>query len=666
MSLIELSSVSRSFEGEGGVRVEALQDVSLQIGAGEFVCITGPSGAGKSTLMHILGCLDQPTSGSYQLAGREIGNLGHDGRAWLRRRMFGFVFQGYNLIESGSASENVELPGLYGGLPRKTRGERAEELLSRLGLADRAAQLPTELSGGEQQRVAIARALMNGGRIILADEPTGALDKPTGEEVLRTLENLAANGHTVVIVSHNPEIAARAGRRIELRDGRLVHDSGAAEVSARSPGDGLAIAESSQRTISHIREMAADGWKALRASVVRGARLRTAMSLFGILLAVWLGAMTLGVSEGVFREYVVRVSSMGLDMIWVLPEFDARPRQTRNFEGLTEADAQAIKEQIPNIRAVSPQSFETGKIVRRGEMSEKLNVSGYVDLGKKEGRGPSEDRIDLGDFVTTEDDESLARVAVLGSVARERLFPPGEDPIGKEILIENVPFRVKGVLKRNTGLYQETLPDGTGTYEDFANSGVNVPYTTAIALLFESDKPRYIYVYMQDPDQVFETAGAIRDLGIRRHGEDAFAVRFVAEDIETAKRVRAQFRIFLGAIAGVPLLAGVISVMFIMLLAVRRRRREIGIRMAIGARRRDILRQFLSEGMVLTVAGGLLGVVAALATVPLARSVDLPLILSPWFFVMPFAGSLLAGLVFGTIPARRAARLDPVEALASD
>ena len=150
MPLIELSSVSRSFEGEGGVRIEALQDVSLQIDAGEFVCITGPSGAGKSTLMHLLGCLDRPTSGSYRLAGREIGNLGHDGRAWLRRRMFGFVFQGYNLIESGSALENVELPGMYGGLPRKARGERAGGLLARLGLADRAAQSPAELSGGEQ------------------------------------------------------------------------------------------------------------------------------------------------------------------------------------------------------------------------------------------------------------------------------------------------------------------------------------------------------------------------------------------------------------------------------------------------------------------------------------------------------------------------------------
>ncbi|MYL00873.1 MAG: ABC transporter ATP-binding protein, partial [Gammaproteobacteria bacterium] len=201
MPLIELSGVGRSFEGEGGVRIEALQDVSLQINAGEFVCITGPSGAGKSTLVNILGCLDRPSSGSYRLAGREVGQLGADARAWLRRHVFGFVFQSYNLIDSRNSAENVELPGVYAGLSPRKRRKEAEELLSQLGLSDRTDHLPSELSGGEQQRVAIARALFNGGRIILADEPTGALDRPTGEEVLRALENLAAKGHTVILIS---------------------------------------------------------------------------------------------------------------------------------------------------------------------------------------------------------------------------------------------------------------------------------------------------------------------------------------------------------------------------------------------------------------------------------------------------------------------------------
>ena len=664
--MIEFSGISRSFDGEGGVRVDALQDVSLRIDAGEFVCITGPSGAGKSTLMHLLGCLDRPSSGSYRLAGREVGNLGHDGRAWLRRQMFGFVFQGYNLIESGNALENVELPGLYAGLPRKARSERAETLLSGLGLAGRAAHLPTELSGGEQQRVAIARALMNGGRIILADEPTGALDESASDEVLRELEGLAAKGHTVVIVSHNPDIAARARKRIELRDGRVVHDSGAPKAGARASLDDFSVSRNAQGAVSLSLEMATAAWHFLRASLVRGARLRTAMSLFGILLAVWLGSMTLSVSEGSHRQFVARVSAMGLDTIRVDPEFDARPRETRNFEGLTLGDAQAIEEQIPNVRAISPFTFETGKIVRRGDRTQKVFVSGHVDLGKKKGRGPTEDRINLGDFVSPTDDDNLAQVAVLGSVAREKLFPRGVNPIGEEILIENVPFRVKGVLKRRTGLSQEMLSEDIGTAEDFANSGINVPFKTAIALLFDSDKPRYIYVYMKDPDQVLETAGAIRDLGIRRHGEDAYYTRFAAEDIADSKRVRAQFRIFLGAIAGIPLSAGVLSVMFIMLMAVRSRRREIGIRMAVGARQKDILWHFLSEAIVLVVAGGLLGIVAALASIPALQTIGIPMAWSPWYFLIPLACSLLAGLAFGTIPARRAARLDPVSALAAD
>ena len=669
MHLIELSGISRSFDGEGGVRVDALRGVSLRIDAGEFVCITGPSGAGKSTLMHILGCLDRPTGGSYRLAGREVGKLSHDGRAWLRRQMFGFVFQGYNLIESGSASENVELPGLYAGLPRKARGERAETLLSGLGLADRAAHLPAELSGGEQQRVAIARALMNGGRIILADEPTGALDESASDEFLRELEGLAAKGHTVVIISHNPDVAARARRRIELRDGRVVHDSGAAEAGARASREELSTAATGQRTLALSWEMARAAWRFLRASLVRGARLRTVMSVFGVALAVWLGSMTLGIAEGAYSQFAAVVNAMGPDLIRVFPEFNRRPRQTENFEGLTLGDAQAIEEQIPNVRATSPYSFELGKNVRRGEMSQKLSISAHVDLGTKEDRGPMGRHIDLGGFITQADDDNLAQVAVLGPVARAKLFPPGADPIGEHILIENVPFRVKGVLKRRedpTGLGDGMMPGEVGTYEDYENSWIDVPFKTATALLFESDKPREIYVYVQDPDRIFETAGAIRDLGIRRHGEDAFVVEFGANFIATAKRVRTQLTIALWIIAGIPLLAGALSIMFIMLMAVRSRTREIGIRMAVGARQRDILRHFLSEAIVLVVAGGLLGFVVVLASIPAARTIGVPMAWTPWYFLIPFAGSLLAGLIFGTIPARRAARLDPVSALAAD
>ena len=196
-SLIKLSGTSRHFESDGP-RIEALRSVSIQIHAGEFVSFTGPSGSGKSTLLHILGCLDRPTSGSYRFGDvsfrssmRKIGAAA--------RKAFGFVFQSYNLIESITAFENVELPGIYSGLSRACRKKRAMELLSKLGLAKRASHLPSELSGGEQQRVAIARALMNDAQVILADEPTGALDKESGEDVLHILENLVrprAHGHS--------------------------------------------------------------------------------------------------------------------------------------------------------------------------------------------------------------------------------------------------------------------------------------------------------------------------------------------------------------------------------------------------------------------------------------------------------------------------------------
>ena len=215
MATIELSGVSRTFAGEGGARVEALRDVSLKIGEGEFVCITGPSGSGKTTLLNVLGCLDSPTSGSYRFAGREVGALGPDALAWIRREAFGFVFQSYNLLDAASAIDNVALPGVYAGRPRHALRKRAAALLDEAGLADRARHAPSELSGGEQQRVAIARALMNGGRVILADEPTGALDQTNSKRTIDALEALARRGHTVVIASHSKEIAGRAERPVQ-------------------------------------------------------------------------------------------------------------------------------------------------------------------------------------------------------------------------------------------------------------------------------------------------------------------------------------------------------------------------------------------------------------------------------------------------------------------
>ncbi|MEG2045938.1 MAG: ATP-binding cassette domain-containing protein, partial [Comamonas sp.] len=225
--LIELSGIRKRYGGgsTGRTEVEVLHGIDLAIHAGEFAAIVGQSGSGKSTLMNLLGCLDRPSEGSYRFNGQNVDTLDADELAWLRREAFGFVFQGYHLIATDSAKENVGMPAIYAGKSEAERDERADALLGRLGLAGKLHLRPNQLSGGQQQRVSIARALMNGGRIILADEPTGALDSQSGEEVMALLHGLADAGHTIILITHDREVAAQARRVIEIRDGRIVGDS---------------------------------------------------------------------------------------------------------------------------------------------------------------------------------------------------------------------------------------------------------------------------------------------------------------------------------------------------------------------------------------------------------------------------------------------------------
>ena len=248
-TLIEFDEVCKYYQ-MGDTLVKAADHVSFKINKGEFVAIVGQSGSGKSTCMNIIGCLDVPTSGTYHLGGIDVSTMDDDQQAEIRNRMLGFIFQQYNLIPKLNVLENVELPLLYAGLPASERKERARSALERVGLGDKCKNLPAQLSGGQQQRVSIARALAGNPSVILADEPTGALDSRTGRDVLNFLQKLNAEGDTVVLITHDNSIAVRAKRIVRLQDGRIIYDGDAHDPQAVvQPGEDDAPADAGAREV---------------------------------------------------------------------------------------------------------------------------------------------------------------------------------------------------------------------------------------------------------------------------------------------------------------------------------------------------------------------------------------------------------------------------------
>lgn len=652
--LIALRDVRRAYSGsDGGPAMEVLRGISLDIAAGEFVAIVGASGSGKSTLMHILGCLDRPSSGTYRFAGQDIAQLRADELAWLRREAFGFVFQGYHLVRSLDAQRNVEMPAVYAGAGLAERERRAAALLDQLGLADRATFRPGQLSGGQQQRVSIARALMNGGHVILADEPTGALDSRSGAEVVALLRELADAGHTVILITHDRAVAAQARRIVEIRDGQIVSDSG-----VRAPVAPRAMLPASldprrfraamtagtahgARPWTDMREAFAAAW-----TVMWTNRFRTALTLLGIIIGVASVIVMLAIGAGTQEKVIAKISSFGTNRLYVIPGGD----NSRGPGGvLTEADVRTIR-QVPHVVAVTP-------ILRNKVMLRAGNVDAYVNaMGvTTDVRRVMNWNVARGLFFTEQDERQLATVVLLGKKTRERLYGDAS-PIGAYLLVNNVPFQVIGELE------EKGATSGDADDDDI----VLMPYPTGARRVIGTTNLNWITLLVDDIDNAEEVTKGITAALEATHRVRDFRVYNRAASVRAQTETQQTMTIMLGLVAAISLVVGGIGVMNIMLVTVKERTREIGIRMAAGARQRDIQRQFLTEAITVTLVGGLAGVLIGVIIGVALLHWEVPVIFSARAMLGAFACALVTGLVFGFMPARQAARLDPVTALASD
>jgi macrolide transport system ATP-binding/permease protein len=641
--IIEIHGLTRTYQA-GEEVFAALKSVDLTIYPGEMVAIIGQSGSGKSTLMNVLGCLDREWSGSYHFKGQDVAALPPDEVARLRRENFGFIFQRYQLLPDLDAVENVEMPSVYAGAAVSARRNRAEQLLTRLGLADRLDHRPNELSGGQQQRVSVARALMNGGDVILADEPTGALDRRSGAELMALLAELNREGHTIIIVTHDPEVAAKAERVIEISDGAITSDT------SKSEREGAALRKEPIRQAPRWREgldhFAEALVMALRA--MNAHRLRTFLTMLGIIIGIASVVSVVALGQGSQEKVLENISAIGTNTINVMPGTGFGDIRQARVHTLVPSDATAIAEES-FADSVSPTISTNGTIVYRdvtanarltGISADYFRVSGSTIV---EGIGFSDDDV-----------TRQAQEAVIDTDTRDTVFPNGEDPLGKVIMINHVPLRVVGVAQASAVGFgpQDTL-------------NVWTPYTTAMNRITGQDYLSSISVRVKDSADMTDAENQITALLQKRHNATDFHLQNTDTIRDTITSAGQTLTLLVALIAVISLIVGGIGVMNIMLVSVTERTREIGVRMAVGARPADIMRQFLIEAVLVCLVGGAAGVTLSLVGGGLATHFadSLRLSYSAFSIIAAFVSSTLIGIVFGFMPARSAARLDPVEAL---
>ncbi|MGA2485892.1 MAG: MacB family efflux pump subunit [Roseiarcus sp.] len=646
-AFISLRGVRREFpSGEGSIA--ALRDIDLDIAGGEFVAIVGASGSGKSTLMNILGCLDRPTAGEYRFAGRSIATLTPDEQAELRREHFGFIFQRYHLLPELNALGNVEIPAVYAGVAPTRRHDLAERLLARLGMADRAHHRPSQLSGGQQQRVSIARALINGGEVILADEPTGALDRHSGEDVLNILGELNAEGRTVILVTHDSAVAMRARRVVEMSDGRIVEDRIVASGAPAAATTLTARAGHESSWCAPIDRLTESFRMAVLA--LTSHRLRTTLTMLGIVIGIASVVAMVALGEGSRRKVLNNIADLGTNTLEIFPGNGFGDTRAAKIKTLVLADAEALARQ--DYAAGATPTVSTSTTLRYASIEASAQVNGVgADYFAVKGV-----KLKAGRFFDASAERDLSQEIVIDENAESTLFGGGEDAIGKTILVGKVPCTIIGVTRKQQGF------GSSGSISAF------IAYSSVQARFLGDNSLRSVVLRVKDNVDNDLAEQAATQLLERRHGARDFFL-FNTSDIRSAITATTQtMTALIAAIAVISLFVGGIGVMNIMLVSVSERVKEIGVRMAVGARRSDIMQQFLIEAVLVCMAGGALGVLAALGAAVVFRALGstFSFVYSGSSIVAAFGCSTLIGVVFGWLPARGAAQLDPVDALARE
>lgn len=657
--LIVIDQIDKTYT-MGSNQVLALRDVSLTINSGEFVAVMGPSGSGKSTFLNLLGCLDRPTAGRYILNGSNVSELNDNDLSMARSQNLGFVFQSFNLLSKLTARGNIELPLMYAS--HQHGAEYAEQLLELVGLTDRAHHRPNELSGGQQQRVAIARSLINAPPVLLADEPTGNLDSVTGREIMAILTGLHRCGLTIIIVTHEEEVAAYANRIIRFRDGRLQSDTSNPRPVSLERSSEIQLPRYELSAYMHARRGVSfkeikDNLKSAFASLWQN-RMRAFLTVLGILIGVGAVIAMVSVGQGTQAQVRAQIEGLGSNLLSIVPGSTSSNGPIRDAAGtqptLTYDDALAVRS-LPDVLGVAPE-LTSRKQVKYGRSNWNTMITGTTP------EYPSVHNwlIKDGEFFTEDDNRSNRSVAVLGSDTAAKLFDT-QDPIGQTIRIDNFPYHVLGVMEAK----------GSGGFfsrDDF----ILLPLNTAYHKMSGQKNVRSIAVQVVDKEHIPSVQAALGATLRERHKlysetPDDFTITSQDDIMATVEGVTNSMTLMLASIAGISLLVGGIGIMNIMLVSVTERTREIGIRKALGARSIDIMLQFLIEAMVLSLIGGILGVALGMGAAQIISVVGktttvitLPTVLVALLF------SLAIGMFFGIYPASKASKMDPIQALRYD